>query len=63
MRLNFVDQIVVIVDDSKDNTKNIALKFTRFVFEGSWVKEHDRCNFDIECKNKWIIEIDADERV
>ena len=62
--LNFVDQIVVIVDDSKDDTKNIALKFTRFVFDGSWLKEHDRRNFGIsKCKNKWIIEIDADERV
>lgn len=62
--LGFVDQIVVVVDNSNDNTKKIALSFTKFVYEGSWSKENERRNFGIsKCKNDWIFELDADERV
>ena len=63
-RLTFVEQIVVIVDESTDNTKNIALNYTKFVYEGSWSKEGERRNFGLsKCQNEWILEIDADEIV
>ena len=62
--LEFVDQIVVVVDNSNDDTKKIALSFTEFVYEGFWSKESERRNFGIsKCKNDWIFELDADERV
>tara|TARA_B100000989_G_scaffold298945_1_gene291270 strand:- start:3370 stop:4128 length:759 start_codon:yes stop_codon:yes gene_type:complete len=62
--LNFVDEIVVILDRSEDNTKKIAKKANAKIFSGKWEFEGDRRNFGInKCKGKWILEIDADERV
>ncbi len=60
--LNFVDEIVVILDRSKDKTKRISTKFTKKIFEGSWECEGKRRNFGIsKCSFDWILEIDADE--
>ena len=33
--LDFVDEIVVILDRSEDKTKQIALKYSKKVYEGS----------------------------
>lgn len=62
--LNFVDEIILVLDKSTDNTKKIALKYTKKIFCGSWELEGERRNFGIKQTNfNWIIEIDADERV
>ena len=62
--LNFVDEIVVILDRSTDETKKIASKYTKEIYEGSWRSEGKRRNFGIsKCSSKWILEIDADELV
>ena len=62
--LNFVDEIVVILDRSIDETKKIASKYTKKIYEGSWKSEGKRRNFGIsKCSSKWILEIDADELV
>ena len=62
--LNFVDEIVVILDRSIDKTNQIASKYTKKIYEGSWKSEGKRRNFGIsKCSSKWILEIDADEIV
>ena len=62
--LNFVDEIVVILDRSIDKTKKIASKYTKKIYEGSWESEGKRRNFGIsKCSSKWIFEIDADELI
>ena len=63
-RLSFSDEIVVILDKCTDNTLNIVKKFTNQFYSGSWDIEGDRRNYGIQkCKNDWILEIDADERI
>lgn len=60
--LTFVDEIIVILDRSIDNTKVICRKYTKKIFEGSWELEGERRNFGIsKCNSEWIIEIDSDE--
>ncbi len=60
--LHFVNEIVIILDRSKDKTKKIASKFTKKIFEGSWECEGKRRNYGIsKCRSDWILEIDADE--
>ena len=62
--LIFSDEIVVVLDRSIDNSKEISTKFTHSVFEGHWEFEGDRRNFGIsKCCMKWILEVDADEIV
>ena len=63
-KLQFCNEIVIVLDKCTDNSKNIASKFTNSVHEGSWKYEGDRRNFGIsKCKSSWIIEIDADEHI
>ena len=64
LSLNFVDEIVVVLDRSTDKTSKICKKFTKKIYEGNWVCEGKRRNFGIQkCRSKWILEIDADEIV
>ena len=60
--LNFVDEIVVILDRSTDKTLAKCKRFTNRVFSGEWTCEGERRNFGIaKCSSKWVFEIDADE--
>jgi len=60
--LNFVDEIVVILDRSSDKTLKICKAFSNKIFTGKWTCEGERRNFGIEkCSSEWIFEIDADE--
>jgi glycosyltransferase involved in cell wall biosynthesis len=62
--LNFVDEIVVVLDKCSDKSKEIALKFTDKIIEGSWDIEGARRNVAlIAASCDWILEIDADERI
>lgn len=62
--LSFVDEIVVVLDKCTDQSKEIALRFADKIIEGSWSIEGERRNLGIEtCSGKWILEVDADERV
>ena len=61
--LAFADETVVVLDKCTDASKDIALRFTDRLVEGSWEREGERRNAGIEaCRGKWIFEIDADER-
>ncbi len=62
--LNFADEIVVLLDDCTDGSRDIATQFTNRVINGDWQLEGDRRNAAIDaCCGDWIFEIDADERV
>tara|TARA_B100000686_G_scaffold354963_1_gene468543 strand:- start:7670 stop:8464 length:795 start_codon:yes stop_codon:yes gene_type:complete len=61
--LSKLDEIVLILDNTSDNSKNIAQKFNCLIYEGEWESEGERRNLGIKkCSNNWILEIDADER-
>ena len=62
--LNFVDEIVVVLDKCSDRTKEIVLGFTDKIIEGSWNIEGARRNAALDAATgEWILEIDADERI
>ncbi len=62
--LRFADEIVVVLDDCTDGSKEIAADYTTHLFEGSWEIEGERRNYGIgHCSGEWILEVDADERV
>ena len=62
--LDFVDEIVVVLDKCADSTKEIVQKFTKNIIEGSWNIEGARRNVALNsATGEWILEIDADERI
>ena len=63
-KLNFCDEIVVVLDKCTDKTEKIVKKFTNKLYSGNWKFEGERRNFGInKCNSKWILELDADEHV
>ncbi|MEE9140540.1 MAG: glycosyltransferase family 2 protein [Alphaproteobacteria bacterium] len=63
-RLRFADEIVVVLDDCTDGTREIAARYADRLVEGAWNVEGERRNRGIEsCTGDWILEVDADERV
>ncbi len=63
-RLTFADEIVVLLDKCGDGSKKIAERYAGRIVEGAWPKEGARRNAGIEaCRGRWILEVDADERV
>lgn len=62
--LRFADEIVVVLDRCTDGSKAIAERIATRVIEGAWPIEGDRRNTGIAaCRGRWILELDADERV
>lgn len=62
--LGFADEIVVILDNCTDGSKEIARAFNAKMEEGAWEFEGERRNRAIAlASGDWIFEIDADERV
>lgn len=62
--LNFVDEIIVVLDKCSDATKDIVQKYNAKIIEGSWNIEGARRNVAVNAAtNDWILEIDADERI
>ncbi len=62
--LGFADEIVVILDNCTDGSKEIAQAFNAKMEEGAWEFEGERRNRAIAlASGDWIFEIDADERV
>jgi len=62
--LSFTDELVVVLDKCTDKSKEIALKYTKNIVEGSWNVEGERRNIALDnCRGKWVLELDADERV
>jgi glycosyltransferase involved in cell wall biosynthesis len=62
--LDFVDEIVVVLDKCSDRTKEIVLAFGAKIIEGSWNLEGARRNVAVSAASyDWVLEIDADERI
>lgn len=62
--LDFVDEIVVVLDKCTDRTKEIVSEFADKIIEGSWNIEGARRNVALNAASgRWILEIDADERI
>ncbi|HEV2303611.1 MAG TPA: glycosyltransferase family 2 protein [Stellaceae bacterium] len=62
--LSFADEIVVVLDRCADRSREVALEFTSCIVEGAWEREGPRRHAGIDaCRGKWILEVDADERV
>jgi glycosyltransferase involved in cell wall biosynthesis len=63
-RLEFADEIVVLLDNCTDRSREIAARFTDRIVEGAWDIEGERRNTAIAAADgTWILEVDADERV
>ncbi len=62
--VKFADEIVVVLDKCTDSTKEISLRYTNNIIEGSWKIEGARRNVALgAATGDWILEIDADERI
>ncbi len=62
-RLDFADELVVVLDKCTDGSKAIAEKFNAVLVEGAWEIEGHRRNEGLDaCRGAWILEVDADER-
>ena len=66
--LHFCDEIIVCLDRCTDGTKTICSKYATKIIEGKecdgWEIEGKRRGIGIDaCSNKWILELDADERI
>jgi glycosyltransferase involved in cell wall biosynthesis len=63
-RLQFADEIVVLLDRCTDNSEVIARRFTNCVIAGEFPLEGPRRASAVGAANgDWVIEIDADEAV
>ncbi|MGD9638944.1 MAG: glycosyltransferase family 2 protein [Alphaproteobacteria bacterium] len=63
-KLQFADEIVVVLDRSTDKSEEIAKKAGAKVLNGAWEIEGDRRNDGIAaCSGEWILEVDADEHI
>ncbi|MFO0295315.1 MAG: glycosyltransferase family 2 protein [Rhodospirillales bacterium] len=63
-RLRFADEIVVLLDRCSDGSRAVAERFGARILEGAWPQEGERRNTGIAaCRGRWILEIDADERL
>ncbi|MDE2027409.1 MAG: glycosyltransferase family 2 protein [Candidatus Omnitrophica bacterium] len=59
----WADEIVVIDDESTDNTRAIALKYTPAIYSRRMELEGKQRNFAAsQAKNDWIMLLDCDER-
>jgi len=61
---DFADEIVVLLDRSKDDSAEIAAVLGAKVVAGEWPDEGQRRTVGIAaCSGDWILELDADERI
>ncbi|HTZ38199.1 MAG TPA: glycosyltransferase family 2 protein [Stellaceae bacterium] len=62
--LGFADELIVVLDRCRDRSKEIAQRFTPLLVEGEWEREGPRRHAGIDrARGRWVVEIDADERV
>lgn len=59
------DEIIIVDTGSKDNTKDIAKKFTKNVYDLKWNDDFSKArNFSISKATKdWILVLDPDEKI
>ena len=60
----WADEIVVVDDESTDETRDLARKFTDRIFVRKMELEGAQRNYGVrQAKNDWVMFIDADERM
>ncbi len=61
----YVDEVIIVDTGSKDNSKEIAKKYTSEVYDFKWCDDFSRArNFSIsKTKKEWILWLDPDEFV
>jgi len=63
-QLTFADEIVIVDQDSVDNTLRIAKKYTDKIFKSSANDfAQNRNTLKDQAKGKWLLYVDADERL
>ncbi len=63
-RLQFADEIVIVLDRCTDDSGVIARRYTENILQDAWPIEGERRNAGIAaCSGDWIVEVDADERL
>jgi len=61
---SFADEVIVVDDNSSDNTLNIAKKFTDKVYSRKMDIEGRHRNYAYSlAKNEWVLSLDADETI
>jgi len=62
---DYVDEIIIVDTDSKDNSKEIAKKYTSKVYDFRWNDDFSEArNFSISKATKdWILVLDPDEEI
>ena len=61
---SWVNEIIVVVNDCKDNTIEIAQKYNAQVYEREWHGYRDQKNLALEYATQpWILALDADEEI
>lgn len=60
-----VDEIVIVDTGSSDRTKEIALSYNAKIFDFEWVNDFAAARNEAlkHCNGKWILYLDADERL
>lgn len=62
--VKWADEIIVVDSESKDNTVEIAKKFTDKVFIHKWEGYAAQKSYTLSlARNEWVLSIDADERI
>jgi glycosyltransferase involved in cell wall biosynthesis len=61
---DWVEELVVVINDCEDDTARVAREFGARVIEHSWISYVDQKNFAIKQANSsWVFSLDADEEV
>lgn len=60
-----VDEIIIVDTGSSDNTKKIALEYTKNIYDFIWCDDFSKArNFSLDkCTSDWIIVMDADDKL
>ncbi len=62
--VKWADEIIVVDSGSKDDTVEIAKKYTDNVIFNEWKGYADQKNYALQmAKNEWVLSLDADERI
>ncbi|WP_049177316.1 tetratricopeptide repeat-containing glycosyltransferase family 2 protein [Clostridium paraputrificum] len=62
---DYIDEIIIVDTGSKDRTKEIASKYTKYIYDFKWNNDFAKArNFSIsKASNSWVLILDADEVV
>lgn len=62
---DYVDDIIIVDSYSKDNTLEIAKKYSHKIYQNNFINQAKQFNWALancNIKNEWVLRIDADER-